>query len=758
MIQLKQVPNSCSDEDVRRTGGRDCDQHIQEFIGRITTPNFPGRYGPNQECVFSIQRADSHICQVELEFRVFDLEPSWGRCDKDFLELPNSSRLCNGRHKQIQRLDFPHDKNVLTLKFVSDSNGSGTGFDIVVRQLQEFCRLPAVPPSRKRCDQEVATVSGSLLSPGFPNDYGPNEKCIFSIRRAEPTVCSVVLDIRNFDVESSIGGCTKDYLEFPDLTRLCGTYKGKTEIIDIPRGLDSVKLQFVSDRSGSSKGFEIYVDQMVDSCGGSSSSGKCDQEITSYKGIFSSPSYPNDYSANQRCTYTLRKADSSVCVVELDFHQFDIEFSRDKCSRDFLELPDGTRLCGMISGSKTLEYNPASGGVMTLQFVTDSYGSGKGFDVDVHQLPNSCKTLPSSVQCNQVITGEKDNIRTPNYPDDYPPDAKCEYEIRRLTLSTCQVQLEFLDFDVEADEGCKADFLEIESTEERLCGYNQQPIKVIPFRTGFESLRLVFISDKFTSRRGFNIRVTQLPGSCYKAVGDSSTCDTLSDVSGVMQTFNYPASYNSNTDCSYKVFRHSSAICRLEIYFSRFDVGQAESGTCGGDYLEIDGSRYCGILDGQTVHVPFPKTENEIDFLFRTDGTDQKSSFRLEVKQLSQGCDEDVSSKDCDATYTKETFQIISPGYTNRAYPSNINCKYTVKKSTFDVCAIEIKFNAFRLEESGDCTKDYLQIGDVKLCGKLPYDSVHTYQFPADELLITLHTDTYANYAGFFLTGRQVSC
>ncbi|XP_076352052.1 cubilin-like isoform X2 [Tachypleus tridentatus] len=878
MIQLKQVPNSCSDEDVRRTGGRDCDQHIQEFIGRITTPNFPGRYGPNQECVFSIQRADSHICQVELEFRVFDLEPSWGRCDKDFLELPNSSRLCNGRHKQIQRLDFPHDKNVLTLKFVSDSNGSGTGFDIVVRQLQEFCRLPAVPPSRKRCDQEVATVSGSLLSPGFPNDYGPNEKCIFSIRRAEPTVCSVVLDIRNFDVESSIGGCTKDYLEFPDLTRLCGTYKGK-KIIDIPRGLDSVKLQFVSDRSGSSKGFEIYVDQMVDSCGGSSSSGKCDQEITSYKGIFSSPSYPNDYSANQRCTYTLRKADSSVCVVELDFHQFDIEFSRDKCSRDFLELPDGTRLCGMISGSrlvefpvgsdsatftfysdnygsgrgfeisvvqrksscgsvptdcdqevtdisgrfsspsfpriyspglhcryiirrpdpsickvdiafrtldieysafcvkdyfelsneericgnnlpglKTLEYNPASGGVMTLQFVTDSYGSGKGFDVDVHQLPNSCKTLPSSVQCNQVITGEKDNIRTPNYPDDYPPDAKCEYEIRRLTLSTCQVQLEFLDFDVEADEGCKADFLEIESTEERLCGYNQQPIKVIPFRTGFESLRLVFISDKFTSRRGFNIRVTQLPGSCYKAVGDSSTCDTLSDVSGVMQTFNYPASYNSNTDCSYKVFRHSSAICRLEIYFSRFDVGQAESGTCGGDYLEIDGSRYCGILDGQTVHVPFPKTENEIDFLFRTDGTDQKSSFRLEVKQLSQGCDEDVSSKDCDATYTKETFQIISPGYTNRAYPSNINCKYTVKKSTFDVCAIEIKFNAFRLEESGDCTKDYLQIGDVKLCGKLPYDSVHTYQFPADELLITLHTDTYANYAGFFLTGRQVSC
>ncbi|XP_022253677.1 cubilin-like, partial [Limulus polyphemus] len=280
----------------------------------------------------------------------------------------------------------------------------------------------------------------------------------------------------------------------------------------------------------------------------------------------------------------------------------------------------------------------------------------------------------------------------------------------------------------------------------------------IPFPTGLESLHLVFISDKYTNRRGFNIRVTQLRGSCYRAVGDSNTCDTLRDASGVIQTSNYPASYNPNTDCSYKIFRHSSAICRLEIYFSKFDVGQGESEGCDGDYLQIHGSRYCGILDGQTVHVPFPKNENEIDFPFRTDGTAQKSGFRLEVKQLSHGCDEERSTKDCDITFTKETFQIISPGYTNRSYPSNIDCKYTVKKSTFDVCAIEIKFNAFRLEESEDCTKDYLQIGDEKLCGKLPYDSLHTYQFPADELLLALHTDTYANYAGFFLTGRQVSC
>ncbi|XP_076316419.1 cubilin-like [Tachypleus tridentatus] len=877
MIQVKQIPNSCSDRDISPSRGHYCDQHVEKFTDRIRTPGFPSGYGPNEKCVYVIHRADPSICQVELEFLEFDLERGWSRCDKDFLEFPDGSRLCDATRGQKRRLDFPRDGNVLILKFISDSYGSRRGFDIDVRQVLDSCRGLAVPPS-ERCGQEVTTASGHITSPGFPNSYGSNERCTFTIRRADSTVCSIAFDVQFLDLETTRGRCNKDYLELPDLTRLCGRYSGR-KTVNIPRGFDSVTLLFVSDGYGVGKGFKIHVNQLLGSCNDRSSVEDCNQEVTTFKGTFTSPSYPYDYSANQRCTYTIRKADPSVCVVEIDFLQFDIEYSRDNCSRDFLELPEGSRLCGLISGTRlmefpvgrdsltmtfysdnygsgrgfeisvsqrknsrcsvrsrcgqevagvsgkfsspffpryygpgihcrytirrpnpltckveltlraldieystncnndylqlpdkericgtqllgtrTYEYNLGSRDVMVLYFVTDNLGSGKGFHLDIYQVPNSCTISPSYVQCNQLITEEKDVIQSPNYPQEYSPGVRCEYEIRRFTESTCHVQLEFLDFDVEAKLDCNADFLEIQPSKERLCGHQQQPTRVIPFPTGSESLRLVFSSNRYTNRRGFNIRVTQLQGSCYKPAVNTITCATLRVVAGVMQSNNYPGPYNPNTNCYYKIFRHSDAICRLEVHFSRFDVGYVRDRGCDEDYLEIHGSRYCGQLDGQTVHVPFPKTENEIDFHFKTDESEQKTGFRIEVKQVIQGCEEDISLKGCDATFSTETFHILSPLYRNKAYPSNIDCQYTVKKTKFDVCAIEIKYNTFHLEDSEDCTNDYLLIDDLKVCGKIPNNSVRTYQFPADELIIQLHTDTYVNEKGFFLSAKQITC
>lgn len=44
------------------------------------------------------------------------------------------------------------------------------------------------------------------------------------------------------------------------------------------------------------------------------------------------------------------------------------------------------------------------------------------------------------------------------------------------------------------------------------------------------------------------------------------------------------------------------------------------------------------------------------------------------------------------------------------------------------MCALEVQFLGFALEESADCSKDYLQIGDEqKLCGKLPYQTMREF-------------------------------
>ena len=72
-----------------------------------------------------------------------------------------------------------------------------------------------------------------------------------------------------------------------------------------------------------------------------------------------SPNYPQYYGLSKQCVYLVEPMDKNVCEYELEFLNFDIESSRDysgKCNKDFVELPDGTRICGYFSG-KSIEIN-----------------------------------------------------------------------------------------------------------------------------------------------------------------------------------------------------------------------------------------------------------------------------------------------------------------------------------------------------------------------------------------------------------------
>ena len=70
----------------------------------------------------------------------------------------------------------------------------------------------------------------------------------------------------------------------------------------------------------------------------------------------------------------------------------------------------------------------------------------------------------------------------------------------------------------------------------------------------------------------------------------------------MFESDNFPAPYPTNTDCLYKIFRANRHVCRLEIDFIDFEVGNevldsaapSNNGiaplatTCPNDYLEID--------------------------------------------------------------------------------------------------------------------------------------------------------------------------
>ena len=74
-----------------------CDQTIKETSGRITSPGFPGAFGPNYRCTYKIFRPDPSVCQIELEFLTFSLgKHNVPGCHSGaFLELPGKNKLCH---------------------------------------------------------------------------------------------------------------------------------------------------------------------------------------------------------------------------------------------------------------------------------------------------------------------------------------------------------------------------------------------------------------------------------------------------------------------------------------------------------------------------------------------------------------------------------------------------------------------------------------------------------------------------------------
>ncbi|XP_037559501.1 cubilin isoform X3 [Dermacentor silvarum] len=651
------------------------------------------------------------------------------------------------------------------------------------------------------CDSTVDSAEGWILSPNYPSDYANFGTCKFTVRKLGSDVCTLRLTLDDFELEES-ADCFNDYLLLPDGQKLCGPLPPDTvKTVSISRRHSSFTFIFSSNEAKTSRGFMIRVEQVRDSCTDDLpdsplfptdsqpedftplgrpqpqfGNGVCDQRLAAVSSLVRSPGYPRGYPANLRCRYTVLRLNRNVCRLQVLFRRFNLENSFG-CRKDYLEMPDRSRICGRYAGSRTYDFNQDS---VNLYFTTDGFRTDSGFEIEIRQLQNSClnpvaEPPPSSPgSCDRTVSRDVEIVRSPSFPGDYPGGVRCVYRLRRSRPSVCQLRLDLVDFDVEDAPDCVADSLLIESTGERLCGFRSSTSRVLYFPREADELRLVFTSDLTTTRKGFEIKVTQSDIGCTRAplgpaVGrpgggssspaQPSTCGRLHYDGGVLESPRHPFAYPANLDCRYWIHRASPSVCRAQLTFGRFDVGVQRSGRCPSDYLEIQGTRYCGRRDGQTIIVDFPRGRNSIELKLHTDDVYERSGFRIDVKQISSGCvASPLPGEDCDQVITAEMFQLMSPGFRRGGYPGGIHCIYTLRKHDFRVCALEVKMDAFELEQDPGCSKDYLQFGTLRFCGKQAYGATRTIEFLDDEMKIQFHTNPTVSGAGFLLTGKQVTC
>ncbi|XP_054918876.1 tolloid-like protein 1 isoform X1 [Dermacentor andersoni] len=788
---------AAGDLDRYKTAGA-CDSTVDNAEGWILSPNYPSDYANFGTCKFTVRKLGSDVCTLRLTLDDFELEDS-ADCFNDYLLLPDGQKLCGSLPPDtVKTVSISRRHNSFTFIFSSNEAKKARGFMIRVEQVRDSCTddLPDSPlfPTDSQpedfaplgrpqpqfgnaggCDRDVLGYTHVLSSPGYPYGYPPNQYCLYRVWRADSSVCQLELDVRDFELNQR--DCFRDYLDLPDGTQFCGQVSG-TKLLEFAPGSETLRLKFVSDAYGSGKGFNIFLRQRPNSCRGQGQVpfGVCDQRLAAVSSLVRSPGYPRGYPANLRCRYTVLRLNRNVCRLQVLFRRFSLENSFG-CRKDYLEMPDRSRICGRYAGSRTYDFNQDS---VNLYFTTDGFRTDSGFEIEIRQLQNSClnpvaEPPPSSPgSCDRTLSRDVEIVRSPSFPGDYPGGVRCVYRLRRSRPSVCQLRLDLVDFDVEDAPDCVADSLLIESTGERLCGFRSSTSRVLYFPREADELRLVFTSDLTTTRKGFEIKVTQSDIGCTRAPlgpavgrpGDGSsspaqpsTCGRLHYDGGVLESPRHPFAYPANLDCRYWIHRASPSVCRAQLTFGRFDVGVQRSGRCPSDYLEIQGTRYCGRRDGQTIIVDFPRGRNSIELKLHTDGVYERSGFRINVKQISSGCvASPLPGEDCDQVITAETFQLMSPGFRRGGYPGGIHCIYTLRKHDFRVCALEVKMDAFELEQDPGCSKDYLQFGTLRFCGKQAYGATRTIEFLDDEMKIQFHTNPTVSGAGFLLTGKQVTC
>ncbi|GFR09805.1 uncharacterized protein TNCT_659731, partial [Trichonephila clavata] len=223
--------------------------------------------------------------------------------------------------------------------------------------------------------------------------------------------------------------------------------------------------------------------------------------------------------------------------------------------------------------------------------------------------------------CKQLITTQYGTFYTPNYPDKYPRYSRCQYIVEKYSPDACEVKLTVHAFEVTrmTFTNCSEDYLEIQDGDKRyrICGdLPQGTKKFVSFPT--DSNQLIFnFRSTFHQKKGFEIRVKQLPFSCRRGVTTTlattrAPANCSRTLSGRQDDLRFPDGVDSTADrCTYTIRRSESRACLLQLDFSTFDV--TESADCAQQYLMLpDGQKLCGVLGGSRKFIQFPPNEDEM--------------------------------------------------------------------------------------------------------------------------------------------------
>ncbi|OXU25209.1 hypothetical protein TSAR_008830 [Trichomalopsis sarcophagae] len=726
---------------------------------------------------------------------------------------------------EVNSLGLPYDYDSI-MHYAKNTFSKGTYLDTILPMESHGKKRPEIGQRVRLSEGDIAQTnllykchkcgrtfqenSGSFGSPSHPNSSPSNdvERCEWRITATHGE--RIVLNITFLDIFKS-DYCRSDYLEIRDgywhkspvLGRFCGSGKIPEPVVSSSSRM--LVTYVTSSRQSGHAGFSANYEAV---CGG-------DVKLDSM-GHLESPNYPEEYQSSKECVWRLSVPQDYQ--VALKFQSFEIE-SHDNCVYDFVEVRDGhssdSPLIGVYCGYKLPPDIRSTGNKLLVKFVSDSSVQKAGFSATFmkefdecaltdHGCEHDCINTLGGYECSckigyelhsdgkhcedacgGVFNASNGTITSPSFPETYPGNKHCVWEI--VAPPQYRITLNFTHFDLEGnnvyEQPCEYDSLEVSSKlgddifkkHGIYCGSRFPPLITSEGNT----LKVVFSSDNSMQKSGFAaIFFTDMDEcannnggcqhECKNTIGSyHCSCHngfTLHDnghdckeggckyeitsPSGTITSPNYPDYYPGKKDCVWHFITTPGH--RIKLIFKVFDMEPHQE--CAYDHVAIyDGDspdstslgRFCGNKEPH----PILATGNQMFMLFKSDTSIQKQGF---FAQHMTACGGHLTATD----HVKYFYSHARYGSQN--YDHGMDCDWTIEAPIGK--NVHLNFLSFSLEDEVDCSYDWVEVHSGldtsspsygRLCGNSNTTDIISIN---EALLVRFRSDDSISKTGFAAT------
>ncbi|XP_059213752.1 bone morphogenetic protein 1-like isoform X2 [Centropristis striata] len=489
---------------------------------------------------------------------------------------------------------------------------------------------------------------------------------------------------------------------------------------------------------------------------------RCGDSLQESTGNFSSPGFPNGYTAYAHCVWRISVTPGEKIV--LNFTGMDL-FRSHLCWYDHVEVRDGfwrkAPLKGRFCGDTLPEPIISTESRLWIEFRSSSSWVGKGFSAVYEAI------------CGGEVKRDSGHIQSPNYPDDYQSNKVCVW---KLTVEeSFNVGLSFQSFEIERHDSCAYDYVEVRDGSSdsspllgRFCGYD----KPDDIKSTSNQLWLKFVSDGSVNKAGFSANFFKEMDECsrpdnghceqrclntlgsyrcacdpgYELAADRRSCETacggfITKLNGSLTTPGWPKEYPPNKNCVWQLV--APIQYRITLVFDVFETEGND--VCKYDYVEVRSGlssdselhgKFCGAEKPEVI----TSLQNNMRIEFKSDNTVAKRGFKAhffsdidECSKENGGCQHecvntfgsyscqcrsgfmlhdnkhDCKEAGCDHAVTTVSGTISSPNWPNK-YPSKKACTWSL--STTPGHRIKLVFNEIDMEAHLECAYDHLEIYD----------------------------------------------